>query len=44
MRWLDAASSRKASERLLAKLGLAPQPPPPQRCDTIAQMKLLFMR
>jgi hypothetical protein len=29
MRWLEAATTEQAAARLLAKLGLAPQPPPP---------------
>lgn len=28
MRWAEAAATRKSGARLLAKLGLAPQPPP----------------
>jgi hypothetical protein len=42
MRWLEAAATRQASERLLAKLGLAPQPPPKARSDPRGQLDLPF--
>jgi hypothetical protein len=44
MRWVEAASTRKASARLLAKLGLAPQPPPASRSDPPGQLDLPFAR
>lgn len=43
MRWLEAAATRQASERLLAKLGLAPRPPPPPRSDPRGQLELPFV-
>ncbi len=44
MRWVEAAATRTASERLLSKLGLAPQPPPAPCCDPPGQLQLPFFR
>jgi hypothetical protein len=43
MRWLEAATTREASERLLTKRGLAPQPPPSPRSDPRGQLGLPFV-
>ena len=42
MRWLEAATTREASARLLAKLGLAPQPPPAPNRAPPGQLDLPF--
>jgi hypothetical protein len=42
MRWLDAATTPGAAERLLAKLGLAPQPPPTGPPPPLGQLALPF--
>ena len=44
MRWLEAATSREAIARLLAKHGLAHKPPPPRRRAVPAQLELPFAR
>jgi hypothetical protein len=44
MRWADAAATRKSAARLLAKLGLAPQPPPEPRPVALAQLTLPFQK
>jgi len=43
MRWLEAATEQAAVARLLAKHGLAPQPPPaPHRSVPLGQLALPF--
>ena len=42
MRWADAAATRKSAARLLAKLGLAPQPPPEPTPPLLGQLALPF--
>jgi hypothetical protein len=44
MRWVEAAASRKSAARLLAKLGLAPQPPPEHAPTPFGQLGLSFGR
>jgi hypothetical protein len=45
MRWVEVATQRGAITRLLAKRGLAPEPPPAQRTDlSWAQLTLPFNR
>jgi hypothetical protein len=40
MRWVEAAASRDAARNLLARLGLAPRPPPASHAPPLAQLKL----
>ena len=42
MRWAEAATTRRSAARLLAKLGLAPQPPPEPRPMVPGQLTLPF--
>jgi hypothetical protein len=42
MRWVDAAATRKSAARLLAKLGLGPQPPPEPVRAVPGQLRLPF--
>jgi hypothetical protein len=42
MRWAEAATTQKSAARLLAKLGLAPQPPPEKRPAVPGQLMLRF--
>ena len=42
MRWAEAATTRRSAARLLAKLGLAPQPPPGPRPMVPGQLTLPF--
>jgi len=42
MRWAEAATTHKSAARLLAKLGLAPQPPPEPRPMAPGQLTLPF--
>ena len=42
MRWAEAATTHKSAARLLAKLGLAPQPPPEPRPMVPGQLTLRF--
>jgi len=42
MRWAEAATTRRSAARLLAKLGLAPQPPPGPRPMVPGQLTLRF--
>jgi len=44
MRWAEAATTRKSAARLLAKLGLAPQPPPEPPPPPLGQLPLPFRR
>jgi hypothetical protein len=44
MRWLEAATTAQAAGRLLAKLGLASQPPPEPRRAPPGQLELPFTR
>jgi hypothetical protein len=44
MRWMEAATTPQQAQRLLAKLGLAPQPPPDPRPVPIGQLKLPFVK
>src|SRR5206468_3947106 len=44
MRWAEAATTRKSAARLLAKLGLAPQPPPEPRRAPLGQLALPFAK
>ena len=44
MRWAEAATTQKSAARLLAKLGLAPQPPPEPRTVVPGQLALPFRR
>jgi len=42
MRWLEAATTEQAATSLLAKLGLAPQPPPTPPPVSFWQLRLNF--
>jgi len=42
MRWLEAATTEQAATSLLAKLGLAPQPPPTPPPVLFGQLRLKF--
>jgi len=42
MRWLEAATTEQAATALLAKLGLAPQPPPTPPPVLFGQLRLRF--
>jgi len=42
MRWLEAATTEQAATALLAKLGLAPQPPPTPPPVLFGQLRLKF--
>jgi len=42
MRWVEAAATPKSAARLLAKLGLAPQPPPEPLMFAPAELRLPF--
>ena len=42
MRWLEAATTEQAATSLLAKLGLAPQPPPAPPQVSFGQFRLKF--
>jgi len=42
MRWLEAATTEQAATALLAKLGLAPQPPPTPPPVSFGQLRLRF--
>jgi len=42
MRWLEAATTEQAATSLLAKLGLAPQPPPTPPRVSLGQLRLKF--
>jgi hypothetical protein len=42
MRWTEAATTRKSAARLLAKLGLTPQPPPEPTPPPLGQLALPF--
>jgi hypothetical protein len=42
MRWAEAAATRKSAARLLAKLGLGPQPPPERKTFVPGQLSLPF--
>jgi hypothetical protein len=44
MRWMEAATTRKSAARLLAKLGLGPQPPPQAGIVAPGQLGLPFGR
>jgi putative transposase len=44
MRWVEAATTPKSAARLLAKLGLAPQPPPAPSPAPLGQLALPFGR
>jgi hypothetical protein len=44
MRWVEAAATPKSAARLLAKLGLAPQPPPEPVSSVPGQLSLPFRR
>jgi len=44
MRWAEAAATRKSAARLLAKLGLGPQPPPGPKSFVPGQLSLPFGR
>ena len=44
MRWADAATTPKSAARLLAKLGLAPQPPPVPTPPVPGQLALPFRK
>jgi hypothetical protein len=45
MRWMEAAASKEAARDLLARLGLAPRPPPPApKPPPLGQLALPFMR
>jgi hypothetical protein len=44
MRWEEAAATRKSAAQLLAKLGLAPQPPPEPKSLAFGQLALPFGR
>jgi hypothetical protein len=43
MRWLEAATTAQAAGRLLAKLGLASEPPPPPHPAPPGQLELRFL-
>ena len=43
MRWLQAATTRDAASQLLARLGLAPQPPPAPRRTPAGQLTFPFV-
>ncbi len=42
MRWLEAATTEQAAASLLAKLGLAPQPPPAPPRVLVGQLRFGF--
>jgi len=42
MRWLEAATTEQAATALLAKLGLAPQPPPTPPPVLFGQLRFGF--
>jgi hypothetical protein len=42
MRWMEAAATAEAAERLLARLGRAPQPPPAAQGPPRGQLALPF--
>jgi len=42
MRWLEAATTEQAATALLAKLGLAPQPPPTPPRVSLGQLRFGF--
>jgi hypothetical protein len=42
MRWAEVARTESAARRLMAKLGLAPQPPPARQATPLGQLSLPF--
>jgi hypothetical protein len=42
MRWVEAAASKEAARDLLARLGLAPRPPPAPHPPPLGQLALPF--
>jgi hypothetical protein len=44
MRWVEAAATRESARDLLARLGLAPRPPPAPSAQPLGQLALPFAR
>jgi hypothetical protein len=42
MRWAEVAKTESAASRLMAKLGLAPHPPPTRPATPLGQLNLEF--
>jgi hypothetical protein len=42
MRWAEVAKTESAARRLMAKLGLAPHPPPERQATPLGQLSLPF--
>ena len=42
MRWAEVAKTESVARRLMAKLGLAPHPPPARPATLLAQLSLPF--